>query len=67
MEMKLKLKPWIVPNFVCAEARPGLRQDGMAEPPKWHVSECDVETLDAMCREFRRGVFANAKKDDPSP
>ena len=63
--MKLKLKPWIVPNFVCAEQKVGLRQEGFKEPPKWHVSECDAETLDAMCKEFRRGVFANAQKDDP--
>jgi len=65
MEIKIKLKPWIVPVYVNAETSPGLRQDGMKELPNWHIRELEPEVLSAMCDQFRKDVFESAGKIDP--
>jgi len=64
MEMKIKLRPIQTPNYVLAEARPGLRQDGMVECQKWHIGEIDEETLSELCDQFRRDIFKKAGKRD---
>lgn len=65
MEMRVKLQPFQTPNYVIAEPKPGLKQDGMIESPKWHVREVDENTLSEMCDQFRRGIFDKAGKRDP--
>lgn len=64
MEIKLKLKPFMVPYFVIAELPPEKRQDGYKEPPSFPLSALDPDTLGAMCDEFRRRIFAAAGKAD---
>lgn len=63
--MNIKLKPWNVPNFICAEMPPRKRQDGFVEGPKWHVSEVSAEDLSEQCDKFRAEVFKKAGKGDP--
>lgn len=65
MEMKVNLKPFSTPNFVIAEQRLGLKQDGIVEPPKWHITEVDVSTLSELCDQFRKDIFEKAGKFDP--
>ena len=65
MEMKVKLKPFQVPNFILCEPTPSSRQEGMKEGLKFALSEVDVETLEMLCEKFREDVFARAGKSDP--
>jgi len=65
MEIKIKLQPFQTPNYVMAESKPGLKQDGLVECPKWHIRDVDEQTLSEMCDQFRRDVFAKAEKVDP--
>jgi hypothetical protein len=62
---KLRLKPFIVPYYAIAAEAPHLRQEGLREAAKFALSELAPETLDALCTEFRAGVFARAGKADP--
>lgn len=66
MEIKLKLQPMSVPNYVIAMMPPRERQDGMVEAPKFHLRDLEPEVLAELCDEFRRNVFAKAEKRDPS-
>jgi hypothetical protein len=66
VEMKVKVKPFDVPNFVIQEVTtPGLKQDGFREAPKYSVKELDSELLSALCDRFREDVFSKAGKIDP--
>lgn len=65
MEMKVKLQPFSTPNFVIAEQRPGVKQDGIVEAPKWHINEVDINTLSELCDQFRKDIFEKAGKFDP--
>lgn len=58
--IKVKLKPFRVPNFVIQEVPPGKRQDGYISAPSYPLSLLSAETLSEMCDEFRRGVFEKA-------
>lgn len=59
--VKTELVPFSVPNYVLVKSRPGLRQDGIKEGVKYHVSELDDETLESLCAQFRSDVFKKAK------
>lgn len=63
--MKIKLRPFTVPNFAIQVAGPVRRQDGFRESPSYPLSEVDAETLARMCDDFRAAVFAKAGKPDP--
>lgn len=65
MEIKLKLRPFQVANYVSVESLPGLKQDGIVEAPTFHVRDLDVDALSELCDRFRADVFANAGKADP--
>lgn len=65
IEIRIQLKPFTVPNFVIAEGRINPRQEGFKKLPSYPLSELSSETLDEMCAEFRRGVFAKAGKPLP--
>jgi hypothetical protein len=62
IEIKVKLRPFTVPNYAIAYMPPKLRQDGFVEPPKYHISELSDETLNKLCDQFRDDVFALARK-----
>lgn len=66
MEIKLKLQPMSVPNYVIVVMPPRERQEGIAESPKFHLRELESEVLAELCDEFRRNVFAKAEKQDPA-
>jgi len=61
----VELQLFQVPNYAIEVARVGRRQDGFQETAKHHLSELNMDTLDRMCNEFRRGVFEKAGKPDP--
>jgi len=65
MEMKIKLQPFTVPNYVIGQSDPKPRQDGFAESLKWSLSEVDEDALSALCDRFRHDVFTKAGKKDP--
>lgn len=62
IEVKVKLQPFRVPNYVICEVPASRRQDGMQEAPKYKLSELDDETLDNLCRQFKDDVFAKARQ-----
>ncbi len=66
IEIKVKLQRMRVPNYVLIEPRPGTREEGLKETPKYSLSELDAATLDELCIEFRREVFLKASKPDPA-
>ena len=59
--MKIKLKPFSIPNYVIVETTPSPRQEGLKEALKYHLSELDDETLTKLCDGFRDGVFKKAR------
>lgn len=69
MDIKIKLKPFRVPNFVLVDAdRVGQRQDGFNPDNngmKFELSQLDEDTLDELCEQFRADVFQKAGKVDP--
>lgn len=65
MEVKVKLRPITVPNFVSAETPPRSREHGVGEGPKFAVADLDAETLEALCIQFRADLFKKAGKTDP--
>ena len=65
IEIRIQLRPFTIPNFVIAEGRINPRQEGFKELPSYPLSELSSDTLDEMCEEFRRGVFAKAGKELP--
>jgi len=58
----VKLKPFMVPNFVIQETPTGRKQDGFKESPKFALHELDDLTLQALCDQFVEDVFAKAEK-----
>lgn len=64
-DIKVKLKPFIVPNYALVEGVPRSRDEGWKEPEKYPLSVLSAETLDEMCAEFRRSVFEKAGIPEP--
>lgn len=64
-DFKIKLRPWIVPNFATIEGRPGSRQDGWKDASGIPISELPAETLAQMADEWRAELFDKAGKKDP--
>lgn len=65
VSVKMKLKPFQVPNFVLTEPEVRPRQEGFQEAPKFRLSDLDSHTLDKLCGEFRDSVFRKAGKQQP--
>ena len=63
---ELELVPFSIPNFVIAKMPPRPRQEGMAESPKFNLSEVSSEELAKLCDQFRRDIFQKANKRDPN-
>jgi hypothetical protein len=62
MTHTIELQPVQVPGFVRAMAPEKKRQDGFKELPAIPVSDLSDETLEAICAQFRRDLFAKAGK-----
>lgn len=58
--LELKITPFKVPDAVTLEQAPGGREQGFRPPPTVALRELPVETLSAMCDDFRREVFRKA-------
>ena len=65
--MEIKLKSWIVPNFVIGKMPKTLRQDEFKpdNDPKWALADVEEEILSDQCDRFRAEVFEKAGKKDP--
>lgn len=60
--IEVRLRPFIVPNFVIAESdTAAAKDDGVSYP----LTAIDAETLDRMCSEFRDAVFKKASRQQP--
>jgi hypothetical protein len=66
-EVKIKLRPFMTPNFVLQELSPGSRSEGYQQGPSYPLSDVPAEDLAAMCDEFRAEIFRKAGKTDPTP
>jgi hypothetical protein len=65
--MKIKLKPFMTPNFVIQDMPRGSRSDGFKEAPSYPLKDVPTEDLAAMCDAFRAEIFRKAGKPDPTP
>lgn len=65
MEIKVKLRPFTVPNFVLAETSTRPRAEEFGEPPSFPLADVDAEALEALCVQFRADIFKKAGKTDP--
>jgi len=63
--IEMELVPFNVPDVVYVKEKPTLRQQGLVEGRKIHLSELDAETLDTLCFEFRKAVFQKAQTQLP--
>jgi hypothetical protein len=62
--LQVELQPFTVPNYVIQKMPPAPREHGVMEAPKYALNELSADTLDGLCNEFRREVFAKAGKPD---
>lgn len=60
--MKIKTRPFSVPNFILEE---GQSHRVLSGPMSYLLSEFDADELSAKCDEFRAAVFRKAGKVDP--
>jgi hypothetical protein len=66
MEIKIKLAPFEVPQFVNELlTRPVQRQDGISLKSRYLLADIEAETLSELCDQFRHDVFMKAGKVDP--
>ena len=64
--MKIKIKPFTVPNFVILDID-GLSYSRAEGMPSFPLSAVDPNELSNMCSSFRRGCFLKAGFADPLP
>jgi hypothetical protein len=60
-EMKVKLQPFTVPNFIIQDTEAGSRSDGFREKPKHALHEVPINILRDMCEEFTNSVLEKGK------
>ncbi len=65
IKQAINLQPFKTPNFVLVVPTIGERNEGFKETPKFALKELDASTLDQLCSQFRRDIFAKAEKSDP--
>ena len=58
IKVELELQPFRIPNYVSTKSKPGLRQEGLKEVPKYAIEDLPVETLEALCEQFRLDILA---------
>lgn len=65
MEIRIKVQPFRIPNYIVAEPLVASRGEAILETPKWPISEASPELLDFLCKQFRKEIFEKAEKIDP--
>lgn len=65
MKHEIQLQPFLVPNFARPISPVVRREEGWKETPAIPLSELSVDTLEALCAEFRKSVFEKAGKTPP--
>ena len=60
------IRPFQVPAEVQQVVAPRLKQEGLQFVPTFKLSELPVETLLALCDQFKRDVFKAAGKEIPN-
>ena len=65
VNVKIKIKPFRVPNNVIIEGPPVAKEDGFKPAESMPLSALDASTLGEMCEAFTRGVFERAGKQRP--
>lgn len=63
LKHSMGLQPFTTPNYVHFVQKPGRREDGISEIPSVPLSELSVETLNALCDQFKKDVFKKAGKE----
>lgn len=61
-ELKVKLKPFRVPEYVIQDMPADPRHDGFKEPPKYHLGQLDDDLLLEMCEDFKNNVLEKARE-----
>lgn len=68
IKIKMNVAPFPVPEDVALFVEgTGLRQDGFKPAQRYPLSSLDYETLDELCRDFRREAFKKARIRDIYP
>lgn len=65
IKVDVKLQAIKIPNYILIEQKVGKRQDGFFSNDnnnKYHVGELSEEVLNALCAEFREGIFEKARE-----
>ncbi len=62
---KVKLKPFLAPNFVSVEMPPRLRQEGMAELPSIPITMIEADALEDLVFEWVEAVYKKAGSRNP--
>ncbi len=65
MEIRVKLQPFSVPNYVLAEPSAFMGKEGFNGVPKWELRDVDSQTLSDLCDQYRKDIFTKAGKADP--
>lgn len=65
IKIDIELEPFRVPNYVRLKPKPGLREEGFVDRPKYHLSELSDEILESLCEQFRKDVFAKKATGEP--
>ncbi len=66
-EAKLKLVPFMVPNYVRIMMPVGKRQEGIKETPSLRLCDIDTATLNEMCDAFRQDIHQRAADQRNEP
>jgi len=65
-DIKCNVRPFNVPSYVYLDTGRQVNSNGNeSEELKVPVSTVDVWTLDSLCTQFRRALFAKAGKQEP--
>lgn len=65
IKTSVKLKPFLVPNFVSVEAKPGRKGDGVQPLPTIPVADLDSEALDGLAQAWLTELYEKAGKSSP--
>ena len=60
--VKLKVKPFRIPNFVLADKQAA----DASNDTKFALSDLDADTLERLCEQFTKEVFKKAGKQRPA-
>ena len=63
--LNVEIRDFTVPNFVTQVLPAGKKEDGIQYSGGIPLKELRSETLDQLCRNFRRSVFQKAEQQDP--